>query len=289
MKRIIAVLVITLFLGSIVSGVQESKPKPKEKVPHVVNDVPKKDIQEKQQGFWPSLKSASNLFDELHQLPEENKLKIEKLKTEIYALRMRMLDEEAILLNLINKKNQLKNTWNWFFNSTARASVDQIQLQINDQIRVIDNTSDDIQVHWRLIKPLYGLYSKLFLNDMFGFIPLLVATFSEFLSTLLIMDLLSLIMFGPIALFFISFWFTLGIRSFLYIWSAIALIIAIYWTFQLPSIIIQYNPSIWEFLAIYIPVVGMSFLITLVLANYLYGTARRPARHTNHKERMKKE
>jgi len=282
------VLVITLFLGSIVSGVQESKPKPKkENVPPVMNEAPKKDIQEKQQGFWSSMKS--NLFDELHHLPEENKFKIEKLKTEIYSMRLKMLEEEATLVNLINNKNQFKNTWNWFFNSTSRASVDQIQLQINDQIRVIDNIIDDIQVHWRQIKPLYGLYSKLFLKDMFGFIPLLVGTFSEFLSTILIMDLLSVIMFGPIALFFISFWFTLGIKSLLYLCSALALMISFYWTFQLPAIIIQYNPSIWEFLAIYIPVIGISFMITLVLANYLY-TGRRPAvRHANHKERTKKE
>ncbi len=54
----------------------------------------------------------------------------------------------------------MKGQLGWFFDKDVRDEIDRISLDVNDEMRVIDNVMDDIDVEWKRLKPLYGIYSK---------------------------------------------------------------------------------------------------------------------------------
>jgi len=185
---------------------------------------------------------------------------VDNVKNQISALKDRLKVEEDITRGLqVEKQTIQSRSLGWIFDAELRIQVESTQIKINQHIRIIEGIIDELNFHWTKIKPYYGLYSKSFFIEAFQFIPYLVGIFIYFAEVAIVFDVLSLIFFGPLAMFSVMLWIVIGSTFILSIFSYIAFFGGIYWLFHLPFIMIQYNPSVIEFLSIYVPVV-ISFL-----------------------------
>ena len=72
----------------------------------------------------------------------------------------RLLKEEHQLIALRRERDAQKTSLFWFFDPDARHRVEKAQMKVNDELRLIENIAEDIEFHWKQLKPLYGLYSK---------------------------------------------------------------------------------------------------------------------------------
>jgi len=225
------------------------------------------------EGLYSKYKAAVHLLEsavEIHHFTPEKKKQAEQIQAEIRELIEQLVFEEQVLEKVKEKLAAAKNHWFWFFDRRLREEVDRIQLEINDQVRIMDNIVDDIKVHWRRLKPLYGVFSKMFLIDLFDFIPLAGQLSLSLLRAFLIFDVVALIIFGPIAFFFVYLWISLGLRFLLLILSMVLLASALYHVFHLPFVIIEYDPSALEFAAVYVPFVAFFFFFAV----FFFGLVR---------------
>jgi len=158
-------------------------------------------------------------------------------------------------------------------------------LQINNQRRAVEALFDDISLHWRQLKPLYGVRSRVFLAELAVFLLSPIITLIELSATAFSFGLLFfLLLLGPVAWFFGMFALSLGIALLPVLGGALLVL----WTLELPWMVIQvsfvarpsslslifaahsplgcpkqYNPSLLEFFAVYAP---------FLLANYWLAT-----------------
>jgi len=195
---------------------------------------------------------ATHLLHEAKTEEFENKKKeeINRIISEIKVLGASLYKEEEKLDDLRRQQYALKNKWTWFLDPETRHKVDEAKLKVNDQRRVVESIFEDISVHWRQLKPHYGVFSQMFLAELFVFLlsPIL-SVLDFFFSTLSLGFLLFFIILGPVAFFFSAFAFSLGVALLPFIGS----ILVIIWTLEFPWLVIQYNPSPLEFALVYIP------------------------------------
>jgi len=158
--------------------------------------------------------------------------------------------------------SNLKNDFLWFFDEKVRLKVEEAQLKVNDHERIIENILDDILFQWKKLKPLYGIYSKMFLIEALGFIPETWKLGMNVFATVLELGLLSVLVFGSMAGFMVSLFLTLGLAFFSTIFAFSTLLVNVYWVFKLPFIMIQYSPTLNEFLGIYFSLVTILVAIT---------------------------
>jgi len=204
----------------------------------------------------------------LRKLDPENQKQIEAIKGDIQRLLQQLDIEERNIEVLRQKKIAMKHgSWTWFFEPETRRKIDAVQLEINDQLRRIENVIDDINFQMKMIKPLYGVFSQMFLLESLGFIPFFMELVVALVRLFLLFDLLSLIIFGPMALLVMFFWLSLGVHFFLSLLSVLFWGVSLYWIMFLPFVIIQYEPTIAEFLVVYVPFVSVFFL----LSAYVFG------------------
>jgi len=130
-----------------------------------------------------------------HPFDTVTQTKIAQIKNRMNELIGHLMREEARLIKLKEEVAAPKKDFFWFFNRATRLKVDEAQLAVNDQQRVVDNLVDDITIQWKHLKPLYGIYSKLFLSEALGFIPQIWKVGMDVLTTLLELGLLSLLFF----------------------------------------------------------------------------------------------
>jgi len=185
-----------------------------------------------------------------------------------------LLLEDELIHNLQLKKQDLKQSLTWFFDRYNRFQVDLVQTEINEQNRVVQRIQDQIHLNWLQIKPLYGVFYPMFFVEMFSFIPWSFEIFISIIRFVLLFDLVTFLVLGPVALSFFFIWFSLGLRFFFTLASMILFGVAFFWIFYLPFIIIQYDPSVAEFLIVYIPFVLLYFLTS----SFFFGAFGRRSR-----------
>jgi len=162
-------------------------------------------------------------------------------------------EEELSLRPLERSRDELRHGLFWLFDPEVRHQVDEAQLTVNDHLRVVDHLVEEIELHWKQLKPLYGVWSKMFLVEMLSFIPRTMLAITSTLMASLSFGLMSFIIFGPLSYFFILFWWAFGLSLLPFALFAITL----YWVLYIPFIMIQYGPSLLEFLVLYVPIVGL--------------------------------
>jgi len=207
---------------------------------------------------------------DMHTFDAVKRQKIQELKERIKELADHLLKEEIKLSKLKSSVSSQKNDFFWFFNGTTRLRVDEAQLEVNDQERVIENILDDILFEWKRLKPLYGIYSKMFLTEALGFIPQIWTVGMNVFATVLELGLISLLLFGSVTGFLLSLFATLGFSFFPSVIGFSTLLVNIYWVFKLPFIMIQYSPSITDFLTVYFAFVGVLLAITFAVFRLVF-------------------
>jgi len=211
---------------------------------------------------------------EIHSFEDAKKEKILHLKEKIKLLLSKLTTEETILLQLKGKVRQLKHDFFWFFDESNRLRVDEVQLKVNDQERIVEDIVDDMFFEWKKLKPLYGIYSQMFFMEALGFIPEIWKLGMNVFATVLELGLISLLLFGSMTGFFLSVFATLGFSFLPTIVAFSTLLVNIYWVFKLPFIMIQYSPMLHEFLGVYFAFVGILLTITYATFRLVF-----PERH----------
>jgi len=205
-----------------------------------------------------------------HPFDQITQQKIKHIKERIKELVALLAREEAMLIHLKEDVAALKTNFLWFFNSTTRQMVDQAQLLVNDQQRVVDNVIDDLSIQWKRLKPLYGIYSKLFLTEALSFIPQIWSVTLDVFTTLLELGLVSLLLFGSFTGFALSLFSSLGFSFLPAIICFATLAVNTYWLCKLPFIMIEYDPSFTDFLAVYFSFAGLLLGMTYLTFKLLF-------------------
>jgi len=202
----------------------------------------------------------------VHRPNQDQQIEIQSLNADVVERVNQLENMDEVLHRLYRNRDEVKKGL-WFLDSDARQRVEIIQMEINDHKRNMDHTLDEIDFRLLQIKPLYGVFSKMFFVEMLGFLPWAAQVFLSVVQFILLFDLATFIVAGPVAFFVLFFIFSLGFQFFSFLFSMILFGVTFYWLFYLPFIIIQYNPSLFEFLAIYIPFLGLFF----VVSSYFFG------------------
>jgi len=211
-----------------------------------------------------------NIDKDVHTLDVEKREKVLHSKHAIEQMVSRLLQEEIKLNQLKNNVSALKKDFFWFFHAETRLRVDEAQMLVNEQERVIEHIIDHIVLEWKRLKPLYGIYSTMFLTEALGFVPEIWKLGMNLLTTLMELGLISLLLFGSLTGFMLSLVATLGFSFLPSIIGFSTLVVNIYWVFQLPFIMIQYAPSISEFLGVYFAFVGVLMAITFTVFKLVF-------------------
>eukprot|EP00735_Rhodelphis_limneticus_P014003 TRINITY_DN7978_c0_g1::TRINITY_DN7978_c0_g1_i1::g.15581::m.15581 TRINITY_DN7978_c0_g1::TRINITY_DN7978_c0_g1_i1::g.15581 ORF type:complete len:302 (+),score=42.59 TRINITY_DN7978_c0_g1_i1:26-907(+) len=252
-KIFIALLgVFSLLSLGLVSSIEEGATQPSEHAAPVLFEL------------RPIHYDASFLLDHLDNHPakaESPQLahELAEVKTELKSLIGKLFVEETKLNALKSVKRSLKRKagWTWFFNADSRLKIEKADLDIRDQARMVHNIFDDISFLWKKAKPHYGVFSKMFLDEVFSIFPYTMMLIWDIIETMLAVGLISLIIGGPaFAIFvwsvFTAFGFVVPILIALPVFS-----LMVYYMITLPSMIVQYNPSLGEFCAVYFPTIAV--------------------------------
>ena len=109
-------------------------------------------------------------------------------------------------------------------------------MQVNNQRRKVESLFDDISLHWRQLKPLHGVRSRMFASELLAFLLAPVLSILDFLASTFSFGLLFFfLLLGPVALFFSMFAFSLGMAMLPMIGSCLVIL----YTLEFPWLIIQ--------------------------------------------------
>lgn len=221
-------------------------------------------------GFWRSWYGAAT-----HLLPTvgstaEAAEEEQRLVKEVQLLASALRREERLLGRLLDERMAIKQQkWTWFLDPELRKQVDEAGLkvclavvrsdddmltsmvltltslflfaltQINNQRRKVEALFDDISVHWRQLKPLHGVLSRMFMWELFAFLVAPILSVLDFFGSALSFGILFFfLLLGPAALFFGMFAFSLGLA----LLPLIGAFLVVLWTFEFPWMIIQVPP-----------------------------------------------
>lgn len=199
--------------------------------------------------------TATHLLDAVQAHPYTGatppEVKEAKVVGEIKLLADSLRREEAKLEDLLEARLVIKRqSWTWFLDPQIRAQVDSANLAVNNQRRKVESLFDDISLHWRQLKPLHGVRSRMFVSELLAFLVAPVLSILDFLASTFSFGLLFFfLLLGPVALFFGMFAFSLGMAMLPMIGSCLVIL----YTLEFPWFIIQYNPSALEFVVAYAP------------------------------------
>ncbi|KAL6076426.1 hypothetical protein QOT17_002966 [Balamuthia mandrillaris] len=199
--------------------------------------------------------------DEPTDVQLSTKEKVAQIKAEIKNLSQVLHEQQGQLWEIQAQQDAIKaQSFFWFNDPELRHQVDLLQLQVNDQLRLVENTFDDIAVHWRQLKPLYGVFSKMFLFEFIHFMldPFFLI-FNFIFSTFGLGFILTFILWGPIAITLFYLLFQFGVQVLPYV---LFVGLQVYWAFNLPFLLLQYGPSWTQFLAVYVPFLAVVYLVS---------------------------
>lgn len=237
---------------------------------------------------------ATSLLDAVQAHPSTGatppEVKEAKVVGEIKLLAEALRREEAKLEDLLEARLIIKRqSWTWFLDPQIRAQVDTATLAVNNQRRKVESLFDDISLHWRQLKPLHGVRSRMFASELLAFLLAPVLSILDFLASTFSFGLLFFfLLLGPVALFFSMFAFSLGMAMLPMIGSCLVIL----YTLEFPWLIIQYNPSALEFVVAYAPFVLATYWLAKSMSRtlrpvrqfryYAADTAEQPGRRTTH-------
>jgi len=214
---------------------------------------------------------ATHLLDSMPStsiLDPKPKQKAEEITQKIRLLSVQLLKEEEKLAELIILRDALKVGWFWFLDPQIRAAVDEATVKVDNQRRVVEALYEEIALHWKQLKPLYGVFSKMFLTELTAFLIAPIISFLEiFTSAFSLGLLLFLLLFGPPAFFIITFAYSIGVALLPILGGALI----ITWLIEFPWLVLQYNPSFPVFIVTFAPFV----LATVALALHMSRILRR--------------
>jgi len=221
---------------------------------------------------------ATHLLDEaqetVHHFETEQKKWVIETLEEIDTLADQVKRGTIVLNQLVGEREAKKKAkFLWFFDNDIQLSVDEVQLKINDQERVISNQMDDIRVHWKQLKALYGIRSRMFFSEL---VASILDSFAESLGYWippLSFSFVSLLLLGPVALLAIVSWMALGALLLPYVIA----IVATMWAIRLPFLIIQYDPTLVDFVMVYSASVTVMITLVCLLFSLFGGTSQRPS------------
>jgi len=183
----------------------------------------------------------------------------------------KLLHSEHLLEKLVEEKHRLKENVTWFMKPEQRKRVDEQNKKIMQEEFNMETIVADMNSEWQLLKPLYGLYSKLFLMEVFTPVIYALDNVLEIVTGVISWGfLLSLLTFGPIAGLFTFGWFALGFSLIPLLQMSSIVLLDIYYMFQLPYMMIAYEPSLVDFIIVYSGVMTIFFLITIGLFKLFY-------------------
>jgi hypothetical protein len=182
-----------------------------------------------------------------------------RVSDELTQLTQELHKEETKLASLkeIRKSTRRQEGWLWFFNTQSRLRVEKAELDVRDQRRAVENLYDDIQFIWKEIKPHYGVFSKMFLDEVLSIIPMIGLAILQTFEAIMAVGVISILVGGPAFLLLaVSFMRIFGTTGPIFIFGPMFGMI-LYWMITLPGMIIQYDPQLWEFFAVYFPLLGV--------------------------------
>lgn len=199
-------------------------------------------------------------------LSGESKQAVQETIRQIEVLSQGLFKEEVELLGLKTSRRKLVQGlgWNWWFKTHDRLKVAETDLKIRDHERIVENIREDVDLHWKQLKPYFGVYSELFVYELVSFFPYAGIVLLEMTHAVLELGLIALIIGGPalvILILAISSFF--GTLSFLF-FGAPVFVASFLWIAHLPFVIIEYGPSFLDFFAVYIPSVFVFGSIALM-------------------------
>jgi len=207
-------------------------------------------------------RQATHLFEVLaepkHGFPADRQALLAQYEAAMRKDAEILLREEIHLYTLEQQRDSIKGDFHWFFNSDLRQKAREIQSEVNAHRRIVEKVYDDIDEIWLKVKPLYGVYSRLFLREITGIVPWLLDTIVNFVTSFTIVSIIELLIFGPLAVFILTFWAAFGVTLI----PIVLYTITLFWIIRLPFIIIQYDPTLFQFMSIYFPVVGLFLYLT---------------------------
>jgi len=215
-------------------------------------------------GYYIYNNQAKKFLDHLSEIKDP--VKKDKLQTqtfEILAISDRLKHEEKLLTDIFRERENIKSQsgFFWSFNPEIRRQVEYLQLQINDQLRKIQNLLEDANIHWKYVKSLEGLFSKMFLYELGSSIFDVFGAVTAIFLNVFTMGALGLLILGPIAIVLTLSFLTFGPL----LLSVMLYLAEIYWVLHLPSIMLQYDPTFVEFCLVYFPIVGLLYYMTWYL------------------------
>eukprot|EP00301_Raphidiophrys_heterophryoidea_P022141 c6370_g1_i1.p1 GENE.c6370_g1_i1~~c6370_g1_i1.p1 ORF type:complete len:287 (+),score=69.39 c6370_g1_i1:87-863(+) len=219
--------------------------------------------------------AATHLLDEAHGALElfdhERQVWIQDLLRDIHDLSETLKTEELALNSLEAEKELVKKAnFFWFLNVADRETVDDLQLRMKIQQRVVDNIADDIDVHWRKLKPLYGLKSKMFVSEAVMSVFRVFADIFVFFVPSLVVSLPTLLLLAPLSAFLVVVSLSIGFLLFPYTVGLIAMI----WAMKFPAVLVQYNPSPAQFAVAY----ASACVVVAAVVGLCFRLFGRPAR-----------
>jgi hypothetical protein len=112
----------------------------------------------------------------------------------------------------------------------------------------------------------------MFLGEALGFLNYFVEFFAVSFTALLEMGVMSLLVFGPITGLLVSAWSFMGLGFFPLACLLALFMMDLFWILKLPFVMIEYNPSIPQFVVVYFTIISVMLLFTNLVLKLFFAT-----------------
>jgi hypothetical protein len=187
-------------------------------------------------------------------LPKDEDAHVRDFKSRIRTLVDQLGREETKANELYNLRAKVKNDagWLWYFYGESRLKVDEINTLIRDTERSMESVEDDIHHMLNEVKPYIGVFSRMFIRDVFSIVPSAFRVLAEGVASVAGFGLFSLLVGGPtVAALIYGLVISFGPQLTRLLAGVPAFGIASWSLLKLPSMIIEYGPNIPTFLVLY--------------------------------------
>ena len=151
------------------------------------------------------------------------------------------------------------------------SQVDEVQMRINDQRRIILNEIEDLQLLRKRLKRHQGIFSKAFVRDL-GVSILEIITRLHVLFPPFGFSLLTFLLLGPAVAAGMLLFVNLGM-TLLPLFTCTSLVL---WLMNFPTVLLQYDPTILQFLLCYI---GSSVAVVSLVYSIIFAARSALAPH----------
>jgi len=261
-RSLLATLLLLLVLLAFITLIQASVPVAKETStdsPQLLNPSRRFHFD---RNFW-----RRQIFGETDDYANEER--ISQIAKKLDVLAGTLFAEEGKLLELKNKRDSLK-TFLWFFDAEARKNVSKIQKEINNEVRIIESTAEEIELEWDNLKPLYGLFSWMFAIEALWPVLYLYELLNEMFWNLVGLGVILGLVLWPMGGVFWLLWSSVGTSLMPFAITLGLVAVDVYMILQLPFIMIKYDPPVVQFVLVYLGIVSAALLFTAGVAKFFY-------------------